>query len=351
MILLVFIGSYFLLPEHRLQDFRILHSLATELSARDIPFPILKSLSPFEINLYDCRPQTDFRYYSPNQPISQNQPVFQNHNISSNQDASQRVSNKGLFTNFDTTFIGSKNNRELSQVTLQQRLQVILSELETLGVHVKALFKNNQPDIGFSMLIFNEESLLNAYLTNKGSLRMDIGGLYNSLTNEVIINASNPTLHIVNNIQHEATHAFTQHIWGETPIWFNEGLSSYFENLTIKDNAIRIQQDTFYLKLISHLYHTQQLLPLKTFIGLKAGDWHSKTVDQNQLTIFYGIAWSFMAFITQEHSDLFYLYSQELSRNTCQLPNDLTFFEENHPGGIEALEKSWLKYIITMAQK
>lgn len=293
-----------MLPEYRLQDYRILHTVAGELSARDIPFPIVKSWSPFEISLYDCRPQNDFRYFSHNQ------------NTSHNQKTTQILENNTLFTHFNLKWIGTNNHSIASETTIQQRLQAILSELEMMGVHINDFFKENRQVIGFNMLIFNQESLLEEYLMTKGSLQMDIGGLYNALTNTVIINASNPTLIVLNNIQHEATHAFTQHIWGKTPIWFNEGLSSYFENLSVRNNLTQIQQDRFYLNLINHLYQTQQLIPLKIFIPLNASEWHNPSVDKNQLTIFYATAWSLMYFIVQEHSDLFF----NILNNSARIP-------------------------------
>lgn len=321
-IVLVVIGSYFLLPKQHIQDLRIVHAVAQQLTAKGWSIPMLVTLNPLEINQYDCRPQHDFRRFQ-SQPATANSWSLDIEIRNASASASLPVSKKDI----------------------RKPLDLILADIRSWapGLTPQA--------IGFTMDVYpNEREMWQELLAQKSSM-IDVGGLYDSMKNAIIINAENKPKHVLRIVQHEGTHALIQHIWGETPSWFNEGLASYYENALIQKKRLTIKQDQDYLARLTPLAKQKRLLSLHDFLNPNVDYWRNPSMDREQLTILYAISWSLIQYMSEETPDLLAQYTQKLSSNTCQFVDDIAFFNEFYPGGLISFEQKWLKWIISKSKR
>jgi hypothetical protein len=323
-ILLVIIGSYFVLPEKHLKDFRIVHAVAQQLSARGLYVPMIQQLSPLTINRYDCRPQNDFRRFDGKANSSTSTPNSREWSI--------------------ITEVASQD----PEAQLGVDKQLIDTRLQAIFQHIQRLAPGIQPvQVGFRMKLYPDERTLWQYLLAERSRLIDIGGAYDSMTNSIVVNAQTPPKNLIRIIQHEGTHAMIYHLWGETPTWFNEGMASYYENLAETASGLKVKLDKNYLTLLNTLAKQDRLLRLVDYLNPAVDYWHSPQLEKEQLTVLYALSWSLIHFMTTNAPDLLLNYTQILSRNTCALPNDIVFIDQHFSGGIAEFEQQWLKWLKT----
>jgi hypothetical protein len=84
-------------------------------------------------------------------------------------------------------------------------------------------------------------------------------------------------------------------------------------------------------------------LPLEKLLSSTGKDWAGD--DRN---VYYANAWAFSYFMMQ-HNNRFYMqdFLNLMIADKCSEPNSLKFFEGNYPGGLNNLERTWAKWVLS----
>lgn len=165
-------------------------------------------------------------------------------------------------------------------------------------------------------------------------------GFYNSRLNQSTIWAVGDKHHLTRISLHEATHAMVAAMFGDMPIWLNEGLAGFFEKMVITgEQTYKFATNDEHLKLL----RSSRLPSLRSHFAQTHDEWnHPATSDLN-----YAIDWS-LVFYLMTRSDgrqlLRYMLDQ-MAVNYCHAFDATTFIDQHYPGGVARLESNWRQWL------
>ncbi|PCJ33528.1 MAG: hypothetical protein COA99_15695 [Moraxellaceae bacterium] len=163
-------------------------------------------------------------------------------------------------------------------------------------------------------------------------------GFYKRSLNEAVVKAQTNVLSTRSIARHEATHVINAGLYGRTPTWFNEGLSEYFERLTIEGQSKKVQPSERHLTLLQEKYFNESLMTPEVYFSINGREWREH--DQAEM---YAMAWSLVHFMMQEsrEREMMKLYMTHMAKNYCQPMNTIKFIEHNYAGGMADFSKRW----------
>lgn len=167
-------------------------------------------------------------------------------------------------------------------------------------------------------------------------------GFYTSRFNQSTIWAVGDKHHLTRITLHEATHAMVAAMFGDMPVWMNEGLAGFFEKMVITgEQTYRFATNDEHLVLL----RSSRLPSLKAHFSQSRDEWYSnEKIDLN-----YAIDWSLMFFLMSRNDGLQLLryMLDNLAINYCQKFDANSFINQHYVGGMNRLESEWRQWLKT----
>lgn len=144
---------------------------------------------------------------------------------------------------------------------------------------------------------------------------------------------------------HESTHAILQKKVKFVPNWINEGMAEYFETLRVSGDSILIPPQNRRYRQLSEYIEAGNPVSLKNYFSNNSGPFARAGQIHNQAT--RTVAWSVVHFLMSSESGQKSLFRmiKDLRENDGR--NSVEIVDKNYTGGIEGLERKWLKYLRT----
>lgn len=159
-------------------------------------------------------------------------------------------------------------------------------------------------------------------------------GFYSTSNNEAVIwQAPNVDfMHAV--IRHEASHVIMAGLYGYPPVWLNEGIAEYFEQLNISSNAKVVRPNKARLDKLQQ----GDVIPLKAYLALSTTQW--RELPQQQM---YGMAWGLVYFFMSDAKQKRFFTDMlaSIAKNKCVSFSSFDYFEANYPQGVAGLQQQW----------
>jgi len=193
--------------------------------------------------------------------------------------------------------------------------------------------------VDLNLTVFNTAAGFESYRQVHAPSLNSVSGFYTSLNNEAVVMQQHHDQQTRAIARHEATHVINAGLFGHSPIWFNEGIAEYFEGYTYAElkNNITPSKD-YYVKHLSALLASNQLLSLTEYLQLSETEWRSR----EQKTM-YGMAWSIIYLLQghQEGEQLMSTLMAQMAETPCNAIDAVNFWQKNYPGGLAAFESRW----------
>lgn len=193
--------------------------------------------------------------------------------------------------------------------------------------------------VDLNLKVFNTSAGFEHYRQKHAPSLKSIAGFYTAINNEAVVMQQHNDKQTRSIARHEATHVINAGLFGHSPIWFNEGLAEYFEGYTyaeLKNNITPVKR--YYLRHLSSLMNSQQLLSLTEYLQLSGAEWRAR--DPKTM---YGMAWSIIYLLQghQEGEQLTNRLMAKMAENPCFTVDAVSFWQKNYPGGLAAFESRW----------
>ncbi|MEX2366845.1 MAG: DUF1570 domain-containing protein, partial [Pseudohongiellaceae bacterium] len=148
--------------------------------------------------------------------------------------------------------------------------------------------------------------------------------------------------------RHEAVHVILYGMLGITPMWLNEGLAEYFEQLSISSQYSRIDSNERWLAMARAAVDGGYPARFRDFLSLSNKQWNAEFVESN-----YALAGSFVYFLMESRQGRTALSAimGELAKNYCRSVNSVGIFEQRYPGGLVQLRRDFYDWLNDSRQK
>ncbi len=176
----------------------------------------------------------------------------------------------------------------------------------------------------------------NAYKTQVAPSLGTAGGFYISRLNEASVYTGRNDQRMYAVSRHEAIHAIVNGAFGRIPVWLNEGLAEYFEQLRLQHGMFRIVElNPGYLNLIARTGDVN----LGHYFNLTVRRWYSESQKQFN----YALGWSVVYFLMSSKRDTQFLryMLDHLAYHYCKAFSDIDYINKNYPGGLKQFERNW----------
>ena len=131
------------------------------------------------------------------------------------------------------------------------------------------------------------------------------------------------------------------------PLWINEGLAEYFENLSVSNAGIEVEPNLSKLDRCRKWLHEDELIPLKDYFAYTNLEWKDYDNREN-LYITRTIGWSLMYFLFSQPNGhkmvgemLDYMVNNQADKKHGYDAVALIY-----PGGIATLEQDWKLWLM-----
>ncbi len=143
-------------------------------------------------------------------------------------------------------------------------------------------------------------------------------------------------------IRHEATHVILASLYGRVPVWFNEGLAEYFEQLAISGQGKTVKFLSHYHKIVAEQMFAHTLPGLQTYFSIEPERFYGEAIERN-----YAIAWSLVFFILSEPEDraVFSAMIDHLVKHPCEDVDMIKLLNRYYAGGFNNFESKWHNWL------
>ncbi|MBN2787630.1 MAG: DUF1570 domain-containing protein [Paludibacteraceae bacterium] len=195
--------------------------------------------------------------------------------------------------------------------------------------------------VNFNIKVFDSQSAYDEERTkHKLSKRHATLGFYSSKDTTCYINRAKKPKTYLSIVFHEANHYFVINILKrKPPIWFNEGLSEYFEHSSQKKTGWKFYMSDYELGRIKTMIQLKDL-NLKEYISWTRADFIKEQVTNENYS--YTLAHAIVYFLLQKDIDQF-------KAMTLLIKNgDASFnaIDTTYKGGFDQFEKDFTAYYI-----
>ncbi len=226
------------------------------------------------------------------------------------------------------------------------------SEVAFLRSSVKFLYYFYQRFFGFDgkmkikMSIFGNQKDYYDSFSKFGSAPVASGGVYFPNANEGLINGGGRSRRgaFISTV-HETTHAILQKKVKYVPNWINEGMAEYFETLSVKKGTISIPPQNRRYNQLAEFSKSGGSVSLQRYFSQNSGPFARSGQVHNQAN--RTIAWSVVHFLMSSESGQKSLFRIIKDLRQSGGRNSVEIIDKNYTGGIEGLERKWLKYLRT----
>lgn len=167
-------------------------------------------------------------------------------------------------------------------------------------------------------------------------------GFYTSRLNQSTIWAVGDRDHMTRIALHESSHAIVAAMFGDIPIWLNEGMAGFFEKIVITgEQTYKFSTNDEHLQLLR-----QSRLPsLRSHFSQSHEEWNLP----NNSDLNYAIDWSlfFYLMINSERRQFLRSMLDQMAVNYCQDFDAIHFIDTHYMGGINKLETNWRQWLKT----
>jgi len=172
-------------------------------------------------------------------------------------------------------------------------------------------------------------------------------GFYTSKNNEAVVFQGENEQQMLAVVRHEATHVIVAGLYGYSPVWFNEGLAEYFEQMQVRGQLRQIEPVGYHLAHLRKLADHGQLMPWRDYLQLKPEQWYGGRLEDN-----YAQAWALVYFLMSNDSgkQLLQTMMAQLAENYCWQFSSIDFIEQDYPGGLASLEVDWRRWLMQEPQ-
>jgi len=142
---------------------------------------------------------------------------------------------------------------------------------------------------------------------------------------------------------HESAHFLLGHGGRRAPSWVNEGLADCFGHTRTLGNAAFLELDTDALRLIQRDHRAGKLITVSRIVSMPNG-WHNLSRSSARSNYAYAWALCHMLLATRHGQELLRQALDDFQRtgDSSAMPG---IIERNHPGGMDALEKTWVAWV------
>jgi len=165
-------------------------------------------------------------------------------------------------------------------------------------------------------------------------------GFYTSRLNEATIFAVGSKAHMTSISLHESTHAIVAAMFGGAPVWLNEGLASFFDQMIITgEQTFKFSMDDRRMKLL----RSSSIPALGSHFSQTPKQWYAYTNDD----LNYAVDWSLVFFmmINPSRRDFLRAMLEHLAVNDCHRFSTTSYINQHYPGGLKQLESTWLHWL------
>lgn len=203
--------------------------------------------------------------------------------------------------------------------------------------------------VDLNVLIFQDRANYLQYANASTRNNMsETGGYYSSSTNEAVTYKYPDNERTLSVVRHESTHVMVRGMLGMAPVWLNEGLADYFENISVNDQAKRISINQNSLNIARGSLSSGYPTRLSDFLMLSDQDWR-----QNNREIHYALSWSFVYFLagTREGQQSLALIMRTLADNYCMAINSVELLNSSYSGGFNRLQQDYVDWLFGNSQQ
>lgn len=248
-------------------------------------------------------------------------------------DVSHRYQTKASYFQFQLLHEG----RELKAFTRDRiraetrQIFAVLSQALALD-HLRQVFLNIR-------IIDNQDDFQERLNSVAPGLKTNTG-FFSTRNNEAVVWRHPKEALMYGVIRHESTHVIMAGLYGYPPVWLNEGLAEYFEQMSVMSNSKQVAVNERWLKVL----RSGQLIPLKYYLSLTPSQWRGESQE-----LMYATAWSLIHFLmsSEQGKNLLAVMMQTLAANKCQAFASLDFIEARYPGGVAQLNDHWRTWIVS----
>ena len=181
-----------------------------------------------------------------------------------------------------------------------------------------------------------------AYAETISKKQADAGGFYSLEGNEAVTYQHPSDASTQATARHEAMHVISAGLFGGIPIWLNEGLAEYFEELTVEGQRAIIAPQYRWLEMAAQAMDRAYPTELRDYMNLGASEWYDTNRD-----IHYALAWSMVHFLMSSTSGRGAIagYLQNLADHYCEPPDRFAWLERDYVNGYDGFArdfKAWL---------
>jgi hypothetical protein len=169
------------------------------------------------------------------------------------------------------------------------------------------------------------------------------GGFYSGRKNELVVNGT--VKNYTRIILHEAQHAIFSLTGVKSFIWLDEGLSTFFDEAYLDQGVIYIRSDRTKMKTVKRALSNNKLTPLRRLLALPQRAWNGQFAKKDFK--YYFEAWSLIFYLmmdkeARQRQDLIMIMGDLRQGSPVTV---LQSINRRYPGGIDALERDWRKFI------
>lgn len=172
--------------------------------------------------------------------------------------------------------------------TCRAATEVLEESLVAYRVHVRSI--STKPTKLYKVYLFSGEAGFKRYLDDSNLLGRrkieNAAGIYSPLLKQLLIWSLPRRSEMVVTIRHEGFHQYLDRLLPDPPVWFNEGMATYYEGMQrvrgeLKTDQVRPE----YMKALEG----KTLIPLKDFLTIRSRTFYA---DENS-DLTYAQAWLF----------------------------------------------------------
>lgn len=175
------------------------------------------------------------------------------------------------------------------------------------------------------------------YLHNAGiKVPQGSGGVYSSKTNELVVWRGDKNRDgFLATCYHEMSHALLRSKMKSPPVWINEGLATWFENMRVSSSSVRPQSNRYYEDRVKTLIEINDL-DLKDFIAWDQSKFRQASFSQDGYG--YAVAYCMISLLFKNNEEALLGIIRELAAGT----SSAAAFDACYPGGLETFEKEFI---------
>lgn len=181
-----------------------------------------------------------------------------------------------------------------------------------------------------SFLLYQKEQMGRTLIHSKA--------FYSSKNKEAVVCKDKNEERFLESCYHELSHFFVNTYFKSIPVWANEGLAVYFENVNISNKGIKHRKVNRYRTRVKTMIDTRDI-DLKDFVT-----WTGKKfteVSFSHDSYGYALGYSMILFLMEKDKDFVVKLLQQLNDKKSSAEAIDSFYE----GGFDAFEKDFLSYI------